>query len=67
MTTDWGAMIKEIRLERRIDRPTLAQASGVPVRTIAMYEAKVIPNPSIRKIEALLTALGYELDAMRAS
>jgi len=65
--TDWGSMIKEIRLEHKIDRPTLSRKAGVGHRTIAMYENHIIRNPSIDKIEAILEALGYELDALRSS
>ena len=39
--------------------------SGVGVNTIENYERQKIKEPSIYKIEALLNAMGYELDAIQ--
>jgi transcriptional regulator with XRE-family HTH domain len=64
--TDWGTLIKELRLERRISRPAIAEISGVSAATIAHYENHTIAHPNIHRIEALLEAMGYELDAMRS-
>jgi len=46
-------------------RAELSKLSGVGVNTIENYERKKIREPSIYKIEALLNALGYELDALQ--
>jgi transcriptional regulator with XRE-family HTH domain len=42
----------------------LAEESGVGVSTIENYERKKISEPSIYKMELLLQAMGYELDAI---
>lgn len=46
-------------------RSELSKLSGVGVNTIENYERQKIKEPSIYKIEALLNALGYELDALQ--
>ncbi len=46
-------------------RPELSKLSGVGVNTIENYERQKIKEPSIYKIEALLNAMGYELDALQ--
>ena len=46
-------------------RAELSKLSGVGVNTIENYERQKIKEPSIYKIEALLNAMGYELDALQ--
>tara|TARA_R110000744_G_scaffold91063_3_gene176827 strand:- start:47 stop:196 length:150 start_codon:yes stop_codon:yes gene_type:complete len=46
-------------------REQLSLISGVAVTTIENYEKKKIGQPSIYKVEALLSAMGYELEAVR--
>ncbi len=46
-------------------REELSKLSGVGINTIENYEKQKIREPSIYKIEALLNALGYELDAIQ--
>jgi transcriptional regulator with XRE-family HTH domain len=41
--------------------------SGVGVTTIENYEKSKIDEPSIYKVEALLKAMGYELEAIHIS
>ena len=64
--TDWGTLIKELRLERRLSRPAIAALAGINAATVAHYENHTISAPSIHRIEAILEALGYELDALRS-
>ena len=45
-------------------REELSKISGVGINTIENYEKQKIREPSIYKIEALLDAMGYELDAL---
>ena len=55
----------DIRREKGLTRSELSSLSGVGVSTIENYEQKKIEEPSIYKVEALLQAMGYELDAIK--
>jgi|TARA_R110000787_G_scaffold246043_2_gene351827 transcriptional regulator with XRE-family HTH domain len=65
MLTHWSKILLEIRKESGLTRSELSKVSGVGVSTIENYEKSKIEEPSIYKIEALLAAMGYELEAVR--
>ena len=65
MLTHWSKILLEIRKETGFTRSKLSKISGVGVSTIENYEKNKIEEPSIYKIEALLAAMGYELEAVR--
>lgn len=60
----WANILLELRNKSGMSRVQLAEESGVGVSTIENYERKKIAEPSIYKIESLLQAMGYELDAI---
>jgi len=61
----WSLILGDIRREKGLTRSELSSLSGVGVSTIENYEQKKIEEPSIYKVEALLQAMGYELDAIK--
>ena len=63
----WSRILLEIRKESKITRSKLSDRSGIGTSTIENYEKKKILEPSIYKVEILLEAMGYELDALKAS
>jgi transcriptional regulator with XRE-family HTH domain len=65
MLTHWSKILLEIRKETGFTRSELSKISGVGVSTIENYEKNKIEEPSIYKIEALLAAMGYELEAVQ--
>ena len=65
MLTHWSKILLEIRKESGLTRSELSKVSGVGVSTIENYEKSKIEEPSIYKIEALLAAMGYELEAVK--
>ena len=64
-TESWGLILENIRVESGLTRSELSIRSGVGVSTIENYERDKILEPSIYKVEALLGAMGYELDAIK--
>jgi len=60
----WAQILLDLRNQSGMSRVQLAEESGVGVSTIENYERKKISEPSIYKIESLLHAMGYELDAI---
>jgi len=60
----WASILFELRQKSGLSRVQLAEESGVGVSTIENYERKKISEPSIYKMELLLQAMGYELDAI---
>ncbi len=60
----WAQILLDLRNQSGMSRVQLAEESGVGVSTIENYERKKISEPSIYKIESLLQAMGYELDAI---
>ena len=66
MTTpkvNWCQLIKELRKESGISQKDLADRAQMPQRTIAEYENVGAGRQlSVHKIEAILDALGYEID-----
>lgn len=60
----WSRILLEIRKEAKLTRPKLSNLSGIGTSTIENYEKKKILEPSIYKVEKLLKAMGYDLDAL---
>jgi len=60
----WAQILLDLRNQSGMSRVQLAEESGVGVSTIENYERKKISEPSIYKLESLLQAMGYELDAI---
>ena len=60
----WATIIADLRNQAGMSREQLAFESGVGVSTIENYERMKISEPSIYKVESLLKAMGYELDAI---
>jgi transcriptional regulator with XRE-family HTH domain len=56
----------DIRKEAGLTRPGLSALSGISTSTIETYEHKKIAEPSIYKIEKLLSSMGYDLDAIKS-
>ena len=65
MPTHWSKILLEMRKENGLTRVRLSEISGVGVTTIENYEKNKINEPSIYKVEALLAAMGYELEAVQ--
>ncbi len=63
----WSSILLETRKETRLTRTELSRRSGVGISTIENYERKKILEPSIYKMEALLAAMNYDLDAIKTS
>ena len=61
----WSVILSDIRRESGLTRTQLSALSGVGSSTIENYEPCKILEPSIYKIESLLCAMGYELDAIK--
>tara|TARA_Y100001938_G_scaffold75266_1_gene104265 strand:+ start:16 stop:234 length:219 start_codon:yes stop_codon:yes gene_type:complete len=61
----WSVILTDIRKEAGLTRTQLSSLSGVGSSTIENYERCKIVEPSIYKIESLLCAMGYELDAIK--
>tara|TARA_R110000744_G_scaffold284140_2_gene395490 strand:+ start:4782 stop:5036 length:255 start_codon:yes stop_codon:yes gene_type:complete len=61
----WAEILFAIRKENNLSRKDLAEMSGVSSSTIENYEKKKIKEPSIYKVEQLLNAMGYDLDALK--
>ena len=60
----WSRILLEIRKESKITRVGLSSRSGIGESTIENYEKRKIIEPSIYKVETLLAAMGYDLDAL---
>jgi len=61
----WSVILSDIRRESGLTRTELSARSGVGSSTIENYERQKISEPSIYKIEGLLHAMGYDLDAIK--
>ena len=62
----WSVILADIRSESGLTRTELSTLSGVGASTIENYERCKILEPSIYKIESLLCAMGYDLDAIKS-
>jgi len=61
----WSNILLEIRREAGLTRPQLSLLSGIGTSTIENYERRKIAEPSIYKVEKLLSTMGYDLDAIK--
>jgi transcriptional regulator with XRE-family HTH domain len=61
----WSNVLLEIRREAGLTRPQLSLLSGIGTSTIENYERRKIAEPSIYKVEKLLSTMGYDLDAIK--
>ena len=61
----WSIILTDMRKESGLTRAQLSFLSGVGINTIENYEQFKIVEPSIYKVENLLHAMGYELDAIK--
>jgi transcriptional regulator with XRE-family HTH domain len=60
---NWCQLIKELRKEAGISQKDLAVRAQMTQRTVAEYENVGAGRQlSVQKIEAILDALGYEMD-----
>ena len=62
----WSSILADIRRESGLTRTELSSLAGVGASTIENYERCKILEPSIYKIERLLCAMGYDLDAIKS-
>ena len=62
----WSIILWALRKESGLTRTELSALSGVGASTIENYERCKILEPSIYKIECLLCAMGYDLDAIKS-
>ena len=62
----WSIILLALRGESGLTRTELSTLSGVATSTIENYERGKILEPSIYKIESLLCAMGYDLDAIKS-
>lgn len=61
----WSRVLKNIREESGISQRQLSRKCGIPQRTIAEYENVTKGRHlSIYRVEKILLALGYELEAL---
>lgn len=61
----WSRVLKNIREESGISQRQLSRRCGIPQRTIAEYEnVTKARHLSIYRVEKILLALGYELEAL---
>ena len=64
LKSHWADILCELRKKTKMSMEELSCESGVGVSTIENYERMKISEPSIYKMELLLRAMGYELDAI---
>lgn len=50
-------LLEKLRLDARVDRPTLAEKSGIAIRTIRALESGSVANPTQPTLTALADAL----------
>jgi|TARA_R110000787_G_scaffold108447_1_gene216844 transcriptional regulator with XRE-family HTH domain len=61
----WSALLKNMREESGLSQRQLSRKCKVPQRTLAEYENTTNPRHlSIYRVEQILEALGYELEAL---
>jgi transcriptional regulator with XRE-family HTH domain len=65
VATAWGLVLSDIRKEVGFSRSRLSALTGVGTDTIEKYEKHRIVESSIYKIEIMLLAMGYDLDALK--
>ena len=61
----WAQLLKNIREESGLSQRELSRKCKVPQRTLAEYENMVNPRHlSIYRVEKILAAMDYELEAL---
>ena len=60
----WSMILTQMHREAGLTRLELSALSGVGCSTIENYERRKIREPSVFKLEMLLGAMGYDLDAI---
>ena len=61
----WSALLRELRLEKKLSQKELADRTFLSQRTISEYENMSKPRQlSIYRVEKMLHAMGYDLDAI---
>jgi transcriptional regulator with XRE-family HTH domain len=64
--TNWSQLLRGLREESGLTQRALAHKTKMPQRTIAEYEnIEAARHLSIYKVEVILGALGYEIDAFK--
>ena len=65
---NWSEILRELRKQAGMTQAELAYRAAMSQRTVAEYENTNTPRQlSIYKVETILAALGYELDAIKVS
>lgn len=62
-----GELIKQLRKEHKLSQQALAQQYGMSRATISGIENDTVSEIGIRKVEAILNGVGYELTAVPRS
>lgn len=61
--TNWGKLLAEIQMESGVSQRRLSQCTGI--HRAAIRKVLAGRNISIHQLEAMFSALGYELDAIK--
>ena len=61
----WPDILFDIRRERGLTRKGLAQLTGISSNTIENYENNNTVSRELHRVEALLDAMGYDLEAIK--
>ncbi|KJZ36356.1 MULTISPECIES: helix-turn-helix domain-containing protein [Pseudomonas] len=59
-----GDLIRSLRKERKLSQQALAEQYGMSRSTISGIENNTVSEIGLRKVEAILNGLGYELTAV---
>ena len=62
-----GELLRDLRWARRMSQRKLAQVASVPRATIERIESGATADPRLSTVAAILSALGYELQAVDTS
>lgn len=62
MTSQFGRLLCQLRLQAGMTQEELAERSGVAVRTIRSLERNAAPNPQVRTVRQMADALAGALD-----
>lgn len=57
-----GSLLRGARLTKNLTQKEAAEAAGLHPRTVSSLEQGVAPDIGVRKLNALLVVLGYELN-----
>ena len=63
---NWSVILRDLRTQAGMTQAELAYRADMSQRTVSEYENFNVPRElSIYKVETILAALGYELDAIK--